>query len=716
MVHQPKQKPHTNWKGTKSDKNQKKTFGQQTERGGLLVTNELEKALEECKARVAQIAAECRQKNRKFRDIEFDLENDRDRCLHGVSQNTTYDPSDVQRVTQIFDKPSFFIGGADSNDIVQGALGDCWFLSALSTMSTSPGLIEKFCVARDEVVGVYGFIFFRDTVWNVVIIDDLLFTSIPKYEELSPAEKHLYHFNKDLYNASARKGSQSLYFAKSGTQGETWVPLIEKAYAKLHGNYAALSGGEACEAIEDLTGGVSSFIPSKDILDIDRFWQEELLRANHDRLFGCAFDALDSTRSGNPDITVNGLYGSHAYSVLRAVEVKGKRFVVIRNPWGKNEWTGPWSDGSKEWTTEWLETLPIIGHNFGNDGQFVMEYQDFLDNWEQIDRTLLFDSSWVMSSQWLEVQARPLIRAWSYGDVSFTISIPAASPAVIVLSKLDERYFDPVSSICNWTFDFVIFKKGEKKPFASSTHARFYSRSVNLETHLEAGDYIVHVRLDRNQSRPSNYIQKLAEDWNTRKASRVVTEQSISQSIAANFNKPLNAPYLPIPLDVLAGSDIAELESKIIEIKLVEQAAAEGQNEGGEEEEEKEEEESKPLSKSQRRRRRRAKKEQEKSDGGKQTIDLDQVEDDDGDDDFEDVDDDEDGDDDEDDEDGGDGEGGAAGAAESSDPTPPPPMDDSIFLGLRVYTNKAAPASLGGQLRKAPPELFNILRDASVGA
>lgn len=86
------------------------------------------------------------------RDVEFDLENDRYRCLNGVGHDEddweaeSYFPADVQRVTQIFDKPSFFVDGANSNDIVQGALGDCWFLSALATMSTSPGLIEKFCV------------------------------------------------------------------------------------------------------------------------------------------------------------------------------------------------------------------------------------------------------------------------------------------------------------------------------------------------------------------------------------------------------------------------------------------------------------------------------------------------------------------------------------------------------------------------------------------
>ena len=80
--------------------------------------------------------------------MEFDLENDKMRCLKGLSysEEDAPPPPAVLRVTQIFDNPQFVIDGADAIDIIQGSLGDCWLLSALSTMSTSKGLIEKLCV------------------------------------------------------------------------------------------------------------------------------------------------------------------------------------------------------------------------------------------------------------------------------------------------------------------------------------------------------------------------------------------------------------------------------------------------------------------------------------------------------------------------------------------------------------------------------------------
>lgn len=77
--------------------------------------------------------------------------------------------------------------------------------------------------------------------------------------------------------------------------------------------------------------------------------------------------------------------------------------------------------------------------------------------------------------------------------ISVTISLPRSSPAVIVLSQLDDRYFSDISGRCHWTFDFVLFRRGEKVPLAESLHSRLYCRSVNLEIDLEEGEYVVHV-------------------------------------------------------------------------------------------------------------------------------------------------------------------------------------------------------------------------------
>lgn len=44
-------------------------------------------------------------------------------------------------------------------------------------------MIERVCVARDEQVGVYGFVFHRDGEWFSEIIDDKLYLKKPDYDE-----------------------------------------------------------------------------------------------------------------------------------------------------------------------------------------------------------------------------------------------------------------------------------------------------------------------------------------------------------------------------------------------------------------------------------------------------------------------------------------------------------------------------------------------------
>jgi Calpain family cysteine protease len=126
-----------------------------------------------CMAKVAKIVRECRRLNVKYRDPHFDIEDDFRKwtsnerpyanCLMGLNEiRTDMKPMSVKRVEDIFEAPQFFIDGATANDVRQGKEGDCWFMSAICTLSNKESLISRVCVARDEQVGVYGFVFHRD--------------------------------------------------------------------------------------------------------------------------------------------------------------------------------------------------------------------------------------------------------------------------------------------------------------------------------------------------------------------------------------------------------------------------------------------------------------------------------------------------------------------------------------------------------------------------
>ncbi|KAJ7186437.1 cysteine proteinase [Mycena filopes] len=467
---------------------------------GLLCTPELDAVLAECRSTVARIAKQCKARNLRHRDVDFDIGNERARTLNGLVITEGYNPSDVQRVTQLFENPQFFLGAPYSNEIIQGQCANCWFISALAATSMVEGLVEKYCVARDEQCGVYGFVFWRDVRWVSVVVDDLLFTSVPRYEELSIAEKALFQNDKDRYNSSAPKGTHTLYFSRSGKLGETWISLAEKAYAKLHGDYGSLSTGYVpyhfYSLIYQVSSGVSSFIQTKDILDINDFWTSELRLANKDRIFACSFQGLSPARHGDYNATISGIRGKHSYAILKTLDYKGKRFLMIRNPSGVAGWTGPWADGSREWTAEWMGVLPLLGHVFGDAGKFVMEYTDFLACFTQVDRTRLFDFSWTMRHEVLRVSSRPFpSSAFGYGDLCFSFSLSKTGFTIIVLSQLDARYFKGITGPPrDLNFNFILYRKGQTEPVDGSSHSPYTSRSISLEfPELEAGEYVVHV-------------------------------------------------------------------------------------------------------------------------------------------------------------------------------------------------------------------------------
>jgi len=225
-------------------------------------------------------------------------------------------PACAHRVSWIFSDPQFTVDGFSSSDIKQGASGDCWWLSAVATVCHRPDLMERVCVARDESCGVYGFVFCRDGEWVPVVVDDYLFLSAPDFAATGDGRYDPSSAKARKYRRQNQQGSEALYFSACADENETWLPLLEKAYAKAHGDFNAIWGGWVGEGVEDITGGVSTVVEVEDVLDRQLLWKD-LLDAEREFVFG--LDILDSSGGIR-----NGLAASHAYSLLEAREETGE--------------------------------------------------------------------------------------------------------------------------------------------------------------------------------------------------------------------------------------------------------------------------------------------------------------------------------------------------------------------------------------------------------
>ncbi|KAJ4247167.1 hypothetical protein NW762_013306 [Fusarium torreyae] len=488
-------------------------------RGNQVTTTTTQASYEDaaatCRAKVEKIVKECRRINKKYRDPHFDIEVDlktyRNDCLRSLVNEEARQPGDslspqsVKRVGDIFDNPCFYIDGPTANDVRQGRNGDCWLMACLCTLSEKPGLIERLCVAHDQDVGVYGFVFYRDGEWISEIVDDFLYLTKPDYDE-GYLDRILFDDIErvdpdEAYRRIFQSNSSALYFAQCAHSQETWLPLLEKCYAKAHGDYGAIEGGFGGEGIEDLTGGVTSELLTTDILDKEYFWKEELLKVNDEFLFGCSTGIW-----GRGWGERKGIIESHAYSIQKAVEIDGKRLLKLKNPWGKGEWTGPWSDGSKEWTAEWLQKLD---HRFGDDGDFWISYEDLLRKFQDFERTRLFTPDWRVSQVWTTLSVP---WALDYHDTHFSFSLSKPGAVVLVLAQLDDRYFRGLEGQYYFKLGFRLHKAGHSDYVVRSQTPLGMSRSVNVELELEAGDYEVRVKINATRDQDVMPIEKVIKD------------------------------------------------------------------------------------------------------------------------------------------------------------------------------------------------------------
>jgi len=189
----------------------------------------------------------------KFTDPDFTHDTD---ALYWVGHNEYSSPyyyrsSTTWKRISDFKKSSHSMFGNEgvtwTHDIEQGSLGNCYYMSAASAMAEfSERFTSLFYPASLNSKGIYGFNVFVKGVPVRLVVDDYL-------------------------PGRASGSNFYLHFANHGETGALWMPLLEKLWAKVNGNYAQIEGGYIPEALDFLTGLPSASYDNAD-LSVNQIW------------------------------------------------------------------------------------------------------------------------------------------------------------------------------------------------------------------------------------------------------------------------------------------------------------------------------------------------------------------------------------------------------------------------------------------------------------
>jgi Ca2+-binding RTX toxin-like protein len=223
----------------------------------------------------------------------------------------------VPGTTNFSDRPLFGGSGPTRDDIVQGQVGDCYFLAGLSaTARVDPLRIRSSVVDLGD--GTYAVRFYQN------------------------GTERFYRVDADL---ATYQGTTSPYYANFGSGQSIWVPIMEKAFAHFRSganSYNSLHGGGLDEPFNALGGSPSSVWGTSQY--------DTLMNIRSALVAGKAVTAL--TPSTNP---TNGAPAVrwHVYSV-ESVQMKTVNIpflgnvqvpdtITLRNPWGVD---GAGNDGN----------------------------------------------------------------------------------------------------------------------------------------------------------------------------------------------------------------------------------------------------------------------------------------------------------------------------------------------------------------------------------
>ena len=133
-------------------------------------------------------------------------------------------------------------------------MGDCWFMAAASALAEVPQRLERIFLNDPGSMnknGIYAVNIYTLGVPHTIVVDDYL--PLQQYWENAQYET---------------------LFSLVGEDTSMWGVILEKVFAKYHGNYEHLTAGDPRAAARSLMGSPSlQFVHSKDVSSEEFLWE-----------------------------------------------------------------------------------------------------------------------------------------------------------------------------------------------------------------------------------------------------------------------------------------------------------------------------------------------------------------------------------------------------------------------------------------------------------